>query len=147
MSTEIAPQSATQAGAVDAVIVGAGFTGLSAALELALQGRSVRVIEREETIGGLASSFDIGDGKRLERFYHHWFSSDAEMIRLCESLGIAHLLEAHETRTGVYYANSVYRLSAPLDVLRFAPLPMRDRIRLGVLALRAQRVEHWRELE
>ncbi|MEV3854107.1 NAD(P)/FAD-dependent oxidoreductase [Streptomyces sp. NPDC050095] len=148
MSTEIRPaSSATAADPVDVVIVGAGFTGLSAALELALQGRSVRVIEREETVGGLASSFDIGDDKRLERFYHHWFSSDTEMIRLCESLGISHLLEAHETRTGVYYANSVYRLSAPLDVLRFAPLPLRDRIRLGVLALRAQRVKHWRELE
>jgi protoporphyrinogen oxidase len=69
------------------------------------------------------------------------------MIRLCAGLGIAHLLEAHETRTGVYYANSVYRLSAPLDLLRFAPLPPLDRIRLGLLALRAQRVKHWRELE
>ncbi|MFG3017907.1 NAD(P)/FAD-dependent oxidoreductase [Streptomyces sp. NPDC048254] len=146
-STDTTAQSATDAEPVDAVIVGAGFTGLSAALELALQGRSVRVIEREEKAGGLAASFDIGDGKRLERFYHHWFSSDEEMIRLCERLGISHLLEAHETRTGIYYANSVYRLSAPLDVLRFAPLPLRDRIRLGLLALRAQRVKHWRELE
>ncbi|KPI18032.1 amine oxidase [Actinobacteria bacterium OK006] len=32
-------------------------------------------------------------------------------------------------------------------MLRFAPLPLRDRIRLGLLALRAQRVKHWRELE
>jgi protoporphyrinogen oxidase len=146
-STDTTAQAAADAEPVDAVIVGAGFTGLSAALELALQGRSVRVIEREERAGGLAASFDIGDGKRLERFYHHWFSSDEEMIRLCERLGISHLLEAHETRTGIYYANSVYRLSAPLDVLRFAALPLRDRIRLGLLALRAQRVKHWRELE
>ncbi|WP_199807996.1 NAD(P)/FAD-dependent oxidoreductase [Streptomyces sp. NRRL S-350] len=137
----------TAAEPVDVVIVGAGFTGLAAALELASQGRSVRILEREATVGGLAASFEIGDGKRLERFYHHWFSSDTEMIRLCEVLGISHLLEAHETRTGVYYANSVYRLSAPLDVLRFAPLPLKDRFRLGLMALRAQRVKHWRELE
>ncbi|MET9437109.1 NAD(P)/FAD-dependent oxidoreductase [Streptomyces sp. NPDC006551] len=147
MSTEVTPATGRAAAPVDVVIVGAGFTGLAAALELASQGRGVRIVEREEQIGGLAASFDIGNGKRLERFYHHWFSSDEEMIRLCESLGISHLLEAHETRTGVYYANSVYRLSAPLDVLRFAPLPLRDRIRLGLLALRARRVKHWRELE
>ncbi|MFI5572439.1 NAD(P)/FAD-dependent oxidoreductase [Streptomyces sp. NPDC051740] len=148
MSTEAAGSAGSTATTpVDVIIVGAGFTGLSAALELASQGRSVRIIECEPVVGGLAASFDIGEGKRLERFYHHWFSSDTEMIRLCESLGISHLLEARETRTGVYYANSVYRLSAPLDVLRFAPLPLRDRIRLGLLALRARRVKHWRELE
>lgn len=131
---------------VDVVIVGAGFTGLAAALELAGQGRSVRVLERDPAVGGLAASFDVGS-QRLERFYHHWFSSDNEMIALCETLGISHLLEAHETRTGLFYANSVYRLSAPLDVLRFAPLPLKDRIRLGLLALRARKVKHWRELE
>ena len=32
-------------------------------------------------------------------------------------------------------------------VLRFSPLPFFDRIRLGILALRARRVENWRELE
>ncbi|WP_218957060.1 NAD(P)/FAD-dependent oxidoreductase [Streptomyces sp. UH6] len=147
MSTEAAEAAGRAAGPVDVVVVGAGFTGLSAALELASRGRSVRVLESEPVIGGLAASFDTGDGVRLERFYHHWFSSDEEMLRLCELLGISHLLEAHETRTGVYFANSVYRLSAPLDLLRFAPLPFADRIRLGLLALRARRVRHWRELE
>ncbi len=150
MSTETATETASRPGSsaspVDVVIVGGGFTGLSAAMELAAKGVSCRIIESEPTIGGLATSFDVG-GTRLERFYHHWFASDNEMLRLCETLGISHLLEAHETRTGMYYANSVYRLSAPLDVLRFAPLSLPDRIRLGLLALRAQRVKHWRELE
>ncbi|MET8544266.1 NAD(P)/FAD-dependent oxidoreductase [Kitasatospora sp. NPDC004799] len=146
MSTT-AEQNTAPATPVDVVIVGAGFTGLSAALELASQGRSVRVIEREEVVGGLAASFDVGEGRRLERFYHHWFDSDQEMVRLCAGLGLSHLLEAHETRTGVYYANSVYRLSAPLDLLRFSPLPLVDRLRLGVLALKARRVKHWRDLE
>ncbi|MFD3652174.1 NAD(P)/FAD-dependent oxidoreductase [Streptomyces sp. NPDC058620] len=140
------PDNEVQLDPVDVVVVGAGFTGLAAALELAGQGRSVRVIERDPAVGGLAASFDVGS-QRLERFYHHWFSSDNEMIALCETLGISHLLEAHETRTGLFYANSVYRLSAPLDVLRFAPLALKDRIRLGILALRARKVKHWRELE
>ncbi|MEU7297835.1 NAD(P)/FAD-dependent oxidoreductase [Streptomyces exfoliatus] len=140
------PDSEVQPAPVDVVIVGGGFTGLAAALELAGQGRSVRVLEQDPTVGGLAASFDVGN-QRLERFYHHWFSSDNEMIALCETLGISHLLEAHETRTGLFYANSVYRLSAPLDVLRFAPLALKDRVRLGILALRARQVKHWRELE
>lgn len=147
VNTEAVNTEALESGPpVDVVIVGAGFTGLSAALELAGQGLRCRVIEAAPEIGGLAGTFEA-DGHRLDRFYHHWFSSDHEMLELCARLGISHLLEAHETRTGVYYANSVYRLSAPLDVLRFAPLALSDRIRLGVMTLRAQRVKHWRELE
>ncbi|MEV7194734.1 NAD(P)/FAD-dependent oxidoreductase [Streptomyces sp. NPDC093510] len=146
MNTQMEQGSGHAPAPVDVVIIGAGFTGLSAALELAAQGMRCRVIESEDSIGGLAASFAVGN-TRLERFYHHWFASDGEMLRLCEQLGISHLVEAHETRTGVYFANSVYRLSAPLDLLRFAPLPFVDRIRLGLLALRARRVRHWRELE
>ncbi|MFE0020218.1 NAD(P)/FAD-dependent oxidoreductase [Amycolatopsis sp. NPDC059021] len=130
----------------DVAVVGAGFTGLAAAHELAKLGHRVVVFEAEPTVGGLGGSFDVG-GRMLERFYHHWFSSDSEITGLCEELGIADIVTEHESRTGLYYANSIYRLSRPLDVLRFAPLPPLDRIRLGLLALKAKRVRHWRELE
>ncbi|MEU1814871.1 NAD(P)/FAD-dependent oxidoreductase [Streptomyces roseifaciens] len=130
----------------DVIVVGAGFTGLSAALELAELGHSVQLLERDPGIGGLAGTFTVGE-RRLERFYHHWFASDEEMLRLCARLGISDLMEPHLTRTGMYYANSVYRLSKPLDLLRFAPLPLVDRLRLGLLTVRAQRVRDWRLLE
>lgn len=45
------------------------------------------------------------------------------------------------------YANNFFKLSAPLDLLRFSPLPFLDRIRLGLPALRARRVKDWRVLE
>ncbi len=131
---------------VDVVIIGAGFTGLAAAYELALSGVRCRILEREPDIGGLAGSFET-NGTVVERFYHHWFSSDREIHRLCEHLGLTHLVEAHQIRTGVYYANSIYKLSNPLDLLRFAPLPFWQRLRLGLMALRARRVRHWSELE
>ncbi|MFI9328344.1 NAD(P)/FAD-dependent oxidoreductase [Kitasatospora sp. NPDC052868] len=131
---------------VDVVVVGGGFTGLTAALELAAKGVSVRVLEAEDEIGGLAASFTVGD-RELERFYHHWFSSDTEILRLCEELGIADAVEPHLTRTGMYYANTIFKLSKPIDVLRFAPLAFTDRLRLGLLAVRAGRVRNWRELE
>lgn len=130
----------------DVLIVGAGFTGLAAALELASRGIRCRVLESEPEVGGLAAGFDVG-GRRLERFYHHWFASDHEMRWLCEQLGMADLMEPHLSRTGLYFANSLYRLTKPVDLLRFAPLPLLDRARLGALALRAHRVRNWRELE
>jgi hypothetical protein len=47
----------------------------------------------------------------------------------------------------MYYANNFFKLSTPLDLLKFSPLPFFDRIRLGLLALRARRVKDWRALE
>ena len=49
-------------------IVGAGFTGLSAAYELARKGVKVTVLESEGEVGGLAAAFDV-EGEKLDRFY------------------------------------------------------------------------------
>jgi protoporphyrinogen oxidase len=58
-------------------IVGAGFTGLAAAFDLAKNGIKVTVLEAESELGGLAAAFDVG-GEKLDRFYHHWFTNDRE---------------------------------------------------------------------
>jgi protoporphyrinogen oxidase len=47
----------------------------------------------------------------------------------------------------MYFANNFFKLSSPLDVLRFTPLSFANRIRLGLLALRARAVQDWKELE
>ncbi|MGT2485499.1 NAD(P)/FAD-dependent oxidoreductase [Methylobacterium oryzae CBMB20] len=51
------------------------------------------------------------------------------------------------TRTGMYYAKSFFKLSTPLDLLRFDALSFLDRIRLGTVVLRARRVKDWMKLE
>jgi protoporphyrinogen oxidase len=128
------------------VIVGAGFTGLSAALELARRGVTVTILEAEPEVGGLAGTFDV-NGERLEKFYHHWFTNDRHVNELVRELGEDDRIVYRPTRTGMYFANHIFRLSSPIDVLRFTPLPLVDRIRLGILALRARGVEDWRALE
>jgi protoporphyrinogen oxidase len=128
------------------VVIGGGFAGLSAAWELAGRGLAVTVCEADDDIGGLAGSFQVG-GTRLEKFYHHWFTSDTHVIDLVHELGRDDQILHRPTRTGMYFAHRFFRLSSPQDVLRFAPLRLRDRIRLGLLALRARRVRDWRALE
>jgi len=128
------------------VIVGAGFTGLAAAYELALAGLPVVVLEREAAVGGLASGFQVGEAT-LERFYHHWFTNDVHVQELIREIGESHRVVYRPTRTGMYYANSIFRLSTPVDLLKFSALSLPGRIRLGLLALRARGIRDWRSIE
>ncbi len=66
---------------------------------------------------------------------------------LIAELGLMDEVEVSPTNTGMYFANRIFRLSTPFDLLRFRPLPFPDRIRLGLLALKARRVRDWRALE
>jgi protoporphyrinogen oxidase len=128
------------------VVVGAGFSGLSAAYELAQRGFRPIVLEAESEVGGLAAAFQV-EGARVERFYHHWFTNDQYVIELVRELGLEDRIVYKPTRTGMYFANQIYRLSTPLDVLRFPALPLFDRARLGLTVLRARRVRNWREID
>jgi len=137
----------SEAGAAPrAVVVGAGFTGLAAAYELGLAGWRVTVLEADDDVGGLAGDFEVG-GTRLDRFYHHWFRSDRDVLGLIDELGASERLVERESRTALYHNRGILRLSTPLDVLRFGALPLRDRLRLGRLVLAARRVRDFRQLD
>ncbi|CAM8376131.1 HemY Protoporphyrinogen oxidase [Candidatus Methylopumilus planktonicus] len=127
-------------------IIGAGFTGLAAAYDLSRKGVAVIVLESEPEIGGLASAFEV-NGSKLDRFYHHWFTNDQEVMDLIDDLGLLAKVQINPTNTGIYYANHFFKLSTPFDLLAFKPLSLLDRIRLGLLVLRARRVKNWMALE
>lgn len=128
------------------VVIGGGFTGLTAAWELAQRGAAVTVLEADAEVGGLAGTFEV-NGEQLEKFYHHWFTNDRHVNELVRDLGAEGDVLYRPTRTGMYYANTFFKLSTPQDLLKFTPLPFHDRVRLGLLALRARRVANWMELE
>lgn len=134
-------------GVWDAVIVGAGFTGLAAGLELAKAGRQVAVLEAEGSPGGLAGTFEWSDGVELEKFYHHWFNHDRYVWELVRDLGLEDEIMVAPSRVGMFYNNQHWRLSTPLDLLRFSPLSLPNRIRLGLLVLRARRLRDWKRIE
>jgi len=131
----------------DVLIVGAGFTGLSAGLTLARAGKRVHIIEREQHPGGLGGNFDFPDGSTVEKFYHHLFLSDHFVVNLAQTLGLGERLLQLPSMTGMYYNKSVWRLTTPLDLLKFRPLPFLDRIRLGLVVLGVRFLRDWRSIE
>ena len=128
------------------VIIGAGFCGLAAGFELGRRGVRVTILERDAEVGGLAGSFRV-KGERLEKFYHHWFTNDEHILRLVEEMGTRQQVLFRPARTGMYFTQNFFKLSTPLDLLRFTPLSFIDRLRLGLLALRARHVKDWHALE
>lgn len=131
----------------DVVIVGGGFTGLTAAYMLSKQGHRVRVIEADFTAGGLAGTFQFSDGVKLEKFYHHWFNNDVYVPELVKELGMEGDVITLPTRTGMYFNGRMWKLSTPMDLLRFTALSLVDRIRLGFLVLQVRRIKDWRTIE
>jgi len=131
----------------DVVIVGAGFTGLTAAYELTKKGLRVCLVDSDPSPGGLAGTFEFSDGVRAEKFYHHWFNNDTYVPELAKELGMEGDVVTLSSRTGMYYNGRMWKLSTPLDLLRFTALPLLDRIRLGWLVLQVRRVKDWREIE
>lgn len=131
----------------DVAIVGGGFTGLTAAYVLAKKGHSVKVIEGDTTPGGLAGTFQFKDGVTLEKFYHHWFNNDVHVPELVNELGMNGDVITLPSRTGMYFNGRMWKLSTPLDLLRFTALSFVDRIRLGLLVFQVRRIKDWRAIE
>jgi protoporphyrinogen oxidase len=115
-------------------ILGGGALGLTLALRLAQQGERVVVFEREPVAGGLAAGFAIGD-VFLEKFYHHLFRTDRAAIALIAELGLGERLVWRRANTSTLVEGHCYQLDGALPVLRFRPLPLLDRLRLGAVAL------------
>jgi protoporphyrinogen oxidase len=131
----------------DVVIVGGGFTGLTAAYALTKQGKKVCVLEADNTPGGLAGTFEFADGVTLEKFYHHWFNNDVYVPELVKELGMEGDVMLLPTRTGMYFNGRQWKLSTPMDLLRFKALSLVDRVRLGLLVLQVRRIKDWKTIE
>lgn len=112
-------------------IIGGGFAGMTAAYELGKLGYKTFLFERMPELGGLAGTFPI-ERTRLERGYHHWFTSDTHVIGLMEELGLGDRVMWIESKTGFFYGGKIYDWVTPMDIMRYRPLPPIDRIRLGL---------------
>ena len=127
-------------------IIGAGISGLAAALRLARNGHAVEVFQRESSIGGLIATFDLG-GTRIEHFYHFLCGGDTGYFKLCEELGLGDRLRFSKPRTGFLYEGRRFDFTSALDLLRFSPIPFSQRIRFGLFALDARMRSDWDPLD
>jgi protoporphyrinogen oxidase len=127
-------------------IIGGGYAGLTAAFELQKLGHQVTVLEKYGTWGGQAATLPLLD-TRIEYFYHHLFGSDTHVLGLMDELGISDQLRWIESKVGWFSEGRIYDLVSPMDLIRFGPLSLFNRIKLGLMYLYLPRVNDWQSLE
>lgn len=127
-------------------IIGGGITGLTAAYYLSKKNVEVTLFEKSKKLGGLASSFKF-QNFNLERYYHHIFKCDEEIINLIEEVGLKENLIWRKTKMGFFYENKIYPFGSPLELLKFKPLGIFDRLKFGLIILYLQNLNSWRNLD
>jgi protoporphyrinogen oxidase len=127
-------------------VVGGGVAGLTAAYRLLQAGHQVAVFEAAPELGGLVRTFDAG-GEPLECFYHHLFTTDTKIVQLIEELGMGDRLVWRDSKVGFYRSGRIWNFVTPMDLLRFKPLPLIDRVRLGLAGLYLRRQDDWHRYE
>lgn len=127
-------------------IIGSGFLGLTLALRFSEIGAKVTVYESAPEIGGLASSWQIGD-VIWDKHYHVTLLSDVFTRRLVESIGLSDEFEWIETKTGFYSEGKLVSMSNAVEFIKFPPLDLLSKVRLGATIFYASRIKDWKALE
>lgn len=120
-----------------AAVIGGGISGLASALALTARGYRVTLFEGDDDLGGLGVSFPWRD-THLERFYHCLLPDDEFLLPVVAEAGLADDLLWRETLMGFMYQRRVWPLNTPRDLLTFGPLTVVERLRMGLMSLRAR---------
>ena len=136
----------SEAGARTAAILGAGPMGLATAYELLKRGWKVDLYERDEKIGGMTASTDLG-GLKIERYYHFICAPDTPYFEYLRELGIHDRLRWADTKMGFYYRGKLHDWGNPWALLKFPGLDLFSKVRYGAHALYTTRIRDWRKLD
>lgn len=128
------------------LVLGGGIAGLAAAHRMARAGVSVTLLEGSDQLGGLGTFAEVG-GTTVERFYHCVMPSDTHLLPLLEELGLATSIRWARTTMGMVTDGRRYAFNSALDLLRYRPLTLPQRLRFGVVSLLLRRLGAGRDLD
>jgi protoporphyrinogen oxidase len=128
-------------------IIGAGFTGLSAAYQLVKDGHDVTVFEKDPQPGGLAIGYqEKAWDWSLEKHYHHWFTNDHFVLNLAKEINFPVAIKT--PKSSFYIDGKQYKFDSPKSILTFPKLPFLDKFRMAAVFAIVFRINpFWKPLE
>ncbi|MEV6829535.1 NAD(P)/FAD-dependent oxidoreductase [Amycolatopsis sp. NPDC051102] len=136
----------TNPGPAHVAVIGGGICGLAAAHRLARRGTRVTLLESSDQLGGLGTFF-ARDDRWVERFYHCIMPTDVSLLALLGELGLRDSVRWRDTTMGMVVEGRRHAFNSALDLLRFSPLRLPDRVRFGVVSLLLRRLGQGRDLD
>ncbi len=128
-------------------IIGAGAAGLAAAWEFADAGHEVTVYEAADRVGGLAAGFkDRNWDWTLEKFYHHWFANDHDILTLAEEMGVRDKIIFPRPKTSYWVDGRIVRSEISPSAL-FLPLSLPAILRMAVAGMAIKFAPSWQPFE
>lgn len=128
-------------------IIGAGATGMAAAWDLVRAGHDVTLFEGEDRVGGLAGGFrDENWEWSLEKFYHHWFQTDRDILKLTEEMGVRDQVIFPRPKTSYWVDGKLLRSEISLSALSL-PLSPLAKFRLAATGAFMKLFPFWKPLE
>ncbi len=130
-------------------IIGAGYGGMAAAWDLRKAGHDITIFESADHAGGLASGFKEPHWDwSVEKFYHHWFQTDSEMLGLIRELGLEDKVRFPRPFTVMLYKNKWYPFDSIFKMALFPGLGWGiNKVRFGFVGLFLRLTNNWRALE
>lgn len=128
-------------------IIGAGATGLAAAWDFTNAGHQVTIYEAADRVGGLAAGFkDEAWDWTLEKFYHHWFASDYDLLALADEMGVRGRIIFPRPKTSYWVDGKPVRSEISPSAL-FLPLSFASILRMGLSGMYVKLTRRWQPFE
>jgi len=127
-------------------ILGAGFTGLSAAYQLRKLDHKVAIFEKESDLGGLAVGYKEKNWNwSLEKGYHHWFTNDDSVLNLAKEINQKVIVK--RPQTDIFIKGKRLPFDSAFSLLRFPYLSATDKLRLSTALVFLRFIKNYKKLE
>lgn len=127
-------------------VVGGGVLGMLIAHRLSGAGYQVTLFEAAPQLGGLASVWQFGD-VTWDRHYHVIVPSDSYLRAVLRELDLDDHIQWVQTKVGFCVDGAMHSMSSAWEFLRFPPLNLIEKARLGATIALGAKLNTWDDLE